>query len=113
MTTREALFWIALFLIGLVYLVYRNIKLAKVLRKTQSVILTSQRRCLELTEMIENDTLDKEQREDLFRELNEEIQRMEKVFSDRRAWPEMNKRISDFMRELSSYSARAERALNH
>jgi hypothetical protein len=102
MDTIKSWIWIALAVACLIYLIYRNVKLSRILNEVLSIIDESTQKCEEILAEIQKYSEPKIKREMVTR-LIEEERRITNLFSDDKRWKGQAKRIKEYKKTISQY----------
>lgn len=102
MKTYTACIWIILAVLMLGYLIWRNIRLTKILRRAMDEIDESRKRCDRLIQQLQS-CEDAKERMYLMQKMREEEKAQRELFADEKEWPGQRKRIREHMQDLRDY----------
>lgn len=103
-----AVVWIILAVVMLIYLIYHNIKMTRVLRTVLEITESSRGRCEALLGKMKSCLNEKEQKV-ILKELDTEEKKMNKLFASEKEWPGQGKRIKEHLKIVKEYRITAKK----
>ncbi|WP_072525187.1 hypothetical protein [Clostridium sp. Marseille-P3244] len=107
MKTYTALIWIVLAVAMLCYLIWRNIRLTKVLRNVMDLTSQSRTKCDGLIAKMQS-CRDQKERVYIMQQLLDEEKGQRELFADEKKWPGQRKRIREHLQSLREYIVAAD-----
>lgn len=107
MKTYTALIWIILAIAMLCYLVWRNVRLTKILRKVMDLTSESRAKCDDLIARMQL-CQDQKERVYIMQQLRDEERRQRELFADEKKWTGQRKRIREHLQNLREYIVAAD-----